>query len=77
MPSVNCVGSDAVESVAYNPLALTCEVTFKGGRKYRYSNVESSDVLQLLFSGSPGRYMHSVFKRKYVGVEVLSARRPA
>lgn len=75
MRTVQLVGSSCVESVAYNPLTSVCEVKFaSNGRTWRYAHVDSSDVLQLLFSGSSGTYMNSVFRKKYIGTEVLSTR---
>jgi len=56
-------------NVSYRNTDLTVE--FKGGKRYRYSNVPPSEYAKMIMSSTPGTYYTQNIKGKYQGKPLM------
>lgn len=47
-----------VQDISYNPETQDLDVTFAGGRRYRYSGVDQDRADELKSAPSRGKYLH-------------------
>jgi len=59
------VSSSTIKSIGYSVKDYTLEVEFLRGAVYRYNNVNSDEVVQLLFAESIGAYFNKYIAKVY------------
>jgi len=57
--------SSNIEAVAYDEETQELFITFKGGRQYKYTGVDSNEADSLSRADSAGKYVNDVIKPLY------------
>lgn len=67
---VETPASSMMTSYSYNTEEKTLDVTMKGGKVYRYSNIEREEFNAMFESASVGKFLNQQIKPKHQGVLV-------